>query len=172
MKTKINRRNNHINPILYAFYLRLKNTLEAEIVHRRRRKSNDCVEIVFHCNLFKDYSRRLNMLKEAEECGYWIICRAQKKRGHTTWHGCRVYQLFLSPVHPHKRHEARVRAAQMAQEVSFEPIYRSCPKRCKWQSMRLPSSRRRCMPLPSQNENALQSLQGADSFIQERSRYG
>ena len=172
MKTKINRRNNHINPVLYEFFLSLKSTLGAEIVHRRQRKSPNCIEIIFRYGYHKDIRGRLNTLKEAEKCGYWIVSRAQNKRGHTIWHGCRVFQLFLTPVHPHKRHEAQVLAARLAQEISIEPIYRSCPKRCKWQSMRLPSSRRRCMPLPSQNENALQSLQGADSFIQERSRYG
>ena len=170
--TKMNRRNNHINPVLYEVFFTIKNTLGAQIVHRRSRKSPNCIEIIFTNPLIQSYTCRVNTLKEAEACGFWIICRAQNKRGHTVWHGRRVFQLFLTPVHPHKRHEARVQAVRMAQDVSFEPIYRSCPNRWRWQSMRLPSSRRRCMPFPSQNENALQSLQGANSFIQERSRYG
>ena len=33
-------------------------------------------------------------------------------------------------------------------------FYFTCPRRCRWHSIRLPSSRRRCMPLPSQKAKA------------------
>ena len=102
MTKKINRRNNHIAPELYSFYLRLKQTLGAQIVHRRRRASNTCIEIVFHTALFQHLSGRLNTLSEAEACGYWIMCRRQTKRGHSIYHNRAVYQLFLTPVHPKK----------------------------------------------------------------------
>ena len=64
MKPKAN--NCHINPVLYAFYLRLKDTLGAEIVHRRKRKSNKCIEVIFYDEIYKYLKGRLNTLKEAE----------------------------------------------------------------------------------------------------------
>ena len=110
-----------INPILYDFYLRLKDTLGAEMVHRRRRKSATCIEIVFYNDLYRYLKGRLNTLKEAEKWGFWVICRAQTKRGHGVWHGRAVYQLFLTPVHPKKRRES-LYLAQQAEEVTFEPV--------------------------------------------------
>ena len=119
MKPKAN--NCHINPVLYAFYLRLKDTLGAEIVHRRKRKSNDCIEVVFYDEMHKYIQGRLNTLKEAEKWGYWVICRPQTKRGHEVYHSRRVFQLYLSPVHPKKRREAAY-LIEMTEEVTFKPI--------------------------------------------------
>ena len=119
MKPKAN--NCHINPVLYAFYLRLKNTLGAEIVHRRKRKSNTCIEVIFYDEIYKYLKGRLNTLKEAEECGYWVICRLQSKRGHEVYHSHQVFQLYLSPVHPKKRREA-AHLIEMTEEVTFQPI--------------------------------------------------
>ena len=117
--------NNHIHPALYAFYLQLKATLGAEIVHRRSRKSDTCIEVIFHNNLYKKLHGRLNTLPEAEKCGYWVVCRRQTKHGHGTWHDHTVYQLYLTPVHPKKRHETRLAQEQLAQDVTFEPIHLS-----------------------------------------------
>ena len=114
--------NNHIHPVLYKMYLRLKKSLGAELVHRRRRKSSTCVEIVFYNHLIKSVTGRLNTLKEAEACGYWVMCRIQTKRGRTAWRNKTVFQLFLTPVHPKKRREAAFMAAQAAADVTFEPI--------------------------------------------------
>ena len=125
MKTKRKKANNcHIDTTLYNFYLRLKDTMGAEIVHRRRRKSTTCIEIIFYNELYKYLNGRLNTLKEAEKWGYWVICRRQTKRGHETWHGKAVFQLFLTPVHPKKRREM---AHKQEVEISFEPIY-AAPK--------------------------------------------
>ncbi|MBQ7997492.1 MAG: hypothetical protein IJ249_07480 [Paludibacteraceae bacterium] len=110
--------NSKINPALYKMYLRLHDTLGAEMVHRRRRASSTCIEVIFHDTLAKYLHGRLNTLKEAESCGYWVICRLQNKRGHKTYHGKNVYQLFLSPVHPKKRNEARYAAQQEAARLS------------------------------------------------------
>ena len=99
--------NNNIHPILYKFFLILRNKLGAEIVHRRKRRSNMCIEIIFLSDLIQQPPLgRLNTLREAEECGYWVICRPQTKRGHTTYKGNKVFQLFLTPVHPKKRRES------------------------------------------------------------------
>ena len=117
--------NNHIHPALYAFYLQLKAELGAEMVHRRRRKSATCIEIIFHNNLFKSLTGRLNTLPEAEKCGYWVVSRLQTKRGHGIWHEHTVYQLYLTPVHPKKRHETRLAQEQMAQDITFVPIAHS-----------------------------------------------
>ncbi len=95
--------NTKINPILYDFYLRLQETLSAEMVHRRKRTSSMCIEIIFLCDKFLIVTGRLNTLPEAEKWGFWVICRPQTKRGRTFYKGYRVYQLFLSPVHPKKR---------------------------------------------------------------------
>lgn len=122
MTKKINQRNNHIALELYSFYLHLKKELGARIVHRRRRASNTCIEIVFSTTLIKQLTGRLNTLTEAEACGYWIMCRRQTKRGHSIYRNQAVYQLFLTPVHPKKRNEAKHLAAQTSQDVSFEPI--------------------------------------------------
>ena len=95
-----------IHPVLYKFYLRLHETLGAEIVHRRKRTSNMCIEIIFYSeDLVKYLKGHLNTLPEAEACGFRIICRPQTKKGHTMYKGHRVYQLFLAPVHPQKRRE-------------------------------------------------------------------
>ena len=98
--------NNNIHPVLYAFFLILKDELGAEIVHRRKRHSDMCIEIIFYSDDLLVTTGRLNSLPEAEECGYWVICRRQTKRGHTIYKGHSVFQLFLSPVHPKKRRES------------------------------------------------------------------
>ncbi len=67
---RINQRNSHIDPALYNIFLRLKDTLGAKIVHRRRRSSSTCIEIIF-CNALTKYLvGRINTLPEAEKCGY------------------------------------------------------------------------------------------------------
>ena len=98
-----------IDPVLYDFFLTLKQTLGAEIVHRRKRISQTCIEIIFNNDLLPAPSERLNSLRDAERCGFWIICRKQTKHGHTIYKGRRVFQLFLSPVHPKKRREKVMR---------------------------------------------------------------
>ena len=98
-----------IDPILYDFFLTLKQTLGAEIVHRRKRISQTCIEIIFNNDLLPAPSGRLNSLRDAERCGFWIICRKQTKHGHTIYKGRRVFQLLLSPVHPKKRREKVMR---------------------------------------------------------------
>ena len=122
MTMKINKRNNHIAPELYSFYISLKREMGALIVHRRRRTSSTCIEIIFLPPLIKEINGRLNTLHDAEACGYWIMCRRQTKRGHECYHGYAVFQLFLTPVHPKKRNEAKHLAAQTSLDVSFEPI--------------------------------------------------
>ncbi len=130
MKQK-NPRNSHIDPALYNIFLRLKDTLGAKIVHRRRRSSSTCIEIIF-CNALTKYLvGRINTLPEAEKCGFWIMCRPQTKRGHDFYHGWMVFQLFLTPVHPKKRREQQpqtisndIQQSQtIAADVSFEPIF-------------------------------------------------
>lgn len=93
-----------IHPILYNYYLCLKKTLGAEIVHRRKRTSSTSIEVIFHCDELVVPTGRLNTLPEAERWGYWIICRLQTKKGHTVYKDHQVFQLYLSPVHPKKRH--------------------------------------------------------------------
>ena len=64
-----------------------------------------CIELVFYCEQILVMTGRLNTLPEAEKCGFWVICRPQTAHGHTFYKDRRVYQLFLSPVHPKKRRE-------------------------------------------------------------------
>ena len=131
-----NPRNSHIDPALYHIFLHLKDTLGAQIVHRRRRSSSTCIEIIF-CNALTKYLvGRINTLPEAEKCGFWIMCRPQTKRGHATYHGWMVFQLFLTPVHPKKRREQQAQTVQQSQsndiqqpqtiaaDVSFEPVFK------------------------------------------------
>lgn len=94
-----------IHPILYDFYLRLQEALGAEIVHRRKRTSDMCIEVIFYVDQYGVPTGRLNTLPEAEKWGFWIICRRQTNKQHMYYNGHRVYQLFLSPVHPKKRRE-------------------------------------------------------------------
>ena len=115
----------HIDPVLYRFYLRLKDGCGLTMVHRRRRKSATCIEVVINISAFASISGRLNTLREAEACGYWVVIRRQAKGKHATWRGKAVFQLFLTPVHPKKRHAARVLAqnlVQQAETVTFEPV--------------------------------------------------
>ncbi len=97
--------NNNIHPILYKFYLRLRDQLGAEMVHRRKRTSAMCIEVIFLCDGISVITGRLNTLSEAEKWGFWVMCRPQTKRGYTSYKGRKVYQLFLTPVHPKKRRE-------------------------------------------------------------------
>ena len=105
LPVKQRKMNCKIHPVLYHFYLRLKDVLGAEIVHRRKRTSNKAIEVIFHCEESFIMTGRLNTLPEAEKCGFWIICRPQTKPDRMFYKGHRVYQLFLSPVHPKKRRE-------------------------------------------------------------------
>jgi len=89
-----------IHPILYNYYLRLRDSYKAEMVHRRKRRSNTCIEIIFYAEQFKVISGRLNTLREAEKCGYWIISRP---KSNTFYDNHLVHLLFLTPVHPKKR---------------------------------------------------------------------
>jgi len=150
MKRKTNIRNSHIDPRLYEVFLRLKDKVGAQIVHRRRRRSNTCIEIIFNTTLFYSYVGRMNSLKEAEKCGFWIICRAQTKRGHTTWHNHQVFQLFLSPVHPKKSRElklaAQVIARTLLQSVPQHPVPRKI-----FQNICI--CRKKAVPLQSQKNN-------------------
>ena len=95
--------NNKIHPVLYDFYLIIHQTLGAQIVHRRKRHSPMCIEIIFDTPIPIIPTGRLNSLREAEACGFWVICRQQTKGKHAFYKGHQVYQLFLSPVHPKKR---------------------------------------------------------------------
>ena len=96
--------NCNIHPVLYKCYLHLHDRLGAKIVHRRKRRSSTCIEIVFYCNLLKELTGHLNALKEAEVDGYWVICRPKP---HCFYDGHQVYLLFLTPVHPKKRREIK-----------------------------------------------------------------
>ena len=114
--------NNNINPHLYNAYLHLKDTLNAKMVHRRKRKTANSIEIVFLCDAINTLSGHINTLKEAEACGFWIVCRRQTGKKHALYHGLPVFQLFLTPVHPKKALENKIQAAQQAEEITFQPI--------------------------------------------------
>ena len=121
--------NNHINPILYKIYLPLHKKLGAHIVHRRRRKSADYIEIVFLSPTVDSLEGHLNTLKQAEKDGFWVICRAQRGK-HAFYRGRQVFQLFLSPVHPKKQRAQQfqtisndIKQHQTTwEDISFDPI--------------------------------------------------
>jgi len=101
--------NCNIHPVLYKVFLMLRDTLGAEIVHRRKRKSDMCIEIIFGDNsllFITSLSKHINTLPEAEKWGFWVICRPQTSPKHRIYKGHRVYLLYLSPVHPKKRRES------------------------------------------------------------------
>ena len=99
--------NNNIHPVLHYYYLRLHELMGAEIVHRRTRKSNTCIEVIFYCDGLPVITGRINTLPEAEACGYWVMCRPQTNPSRMYHDNHRVYQLYLSPVHPKKRREMK-----------------------------------------------------------------
>ena len=99
--------NNNIHPVLYHYYLRLQDTLGAEMVHRRKRTSTTCIDVIFYCDQMQIFTGRVNTLPEAEACGWWVICRPQTQPGRTIYNHHKVFQLFLSPVHPKKRRETK-----------------------------------------------------------------
>jgi hypothetical protein len=94
-----------IHPVLYHFYLQLKDVLGAEMVHRRKRTSRMAIEVIFYTDDMLIITRHINTLPEAEKSGFWIICRPQTTLKRMFYKNHRVYQLFLSPVHPKKRRE-------------------------------------------------------------------
>ena len=95
--------NCNIHPVLYNYYLILKELLGAEMVHRRKRTSTKSIEVIYYCDDALVVTGRLNTLPEAEKWGYWIICRPQTKKQYMFYKQHRVYQLYLSPVHPKRR---------------------------------------------------------------------
>ena len=97
--------NCNIHPVLYKCYLRLHEVLGAKIVHRRKRRSSTCIEIIFYCNAFQEIKGHLNALKEAEVNGFWVICRPKP---NCFYDGRQVFLLYLTPVHPKKRREMQV----------------------------------------------------------------
>ena len=99
--------NCNIHPVLYHYFLRLQDTMSAEMVHRRKRSSITCIEIIFWCDGLKVLTGRINTLPEAEACGFWVICRPQTNPRRAIYKDHKVYQLFLSPVHPKKRRETK-----------------------------------------------------------------
>ena len=99
--------NCNIHPVLYEYFLRLQDRLGAEMVHRRRRSSITCIEIIFWCEGLQVITGRINSLSEAESCGFWVICRPQTRPERAIYKDKQVYQLFLSPVHPKKRRESK-----------------------------------------------------------------
>lgn len=113
-----------IHPVLYNFYLRLHKIAGARMIHRRKRTQSMCIEITFPGALFSiPPTGRLNTLKEAEECGFWIICRPQTKQKHMSYRGLRVYQLFLSPVHPKKRRVTNVDITSLCEPAQITTQY-------------------------------------------------
>lgn len=95
----------------------LRHEMGAEMVHRRRRKSAMCIEVIFYVDYIMTVTGRLNTLKEAERCGFWIMCRPQTKKGHTIYKGHQVFQLFLTPVHPKKQRERNTTITSLDQPV-------------------------------------------------------
>lgn len=83
----------------------MQDTLGAEMVHRRKRISPMSIEVIYYCDEFTVPTGRLNTLPEAEKWGFWIICRPQTKKRYMFHKGHRVYQLYLSLVHPKKKRE-------------------------------------------------------------------
>ena len=114
--------NCNIHPVLYNFYLRLQDTLGAEIVHRRKRTSNMAIEVIYYAEEFLVPTGRLNILPEAEKWGFWIICRPQTKKQYMYHKDHRVYQLYLSPVHPKKRREMEKTITPLFQQESIAMI--------------------------------------------------
>ena len=96
--------NCNIHPVLYSFYLLLHKNMGAQMVHRRKRKSSTCIEIIFPAGTGIDFiDGHLHTYKEAEKWGFFIICRPQNSPKHAFYHGHRVFLLYLTPVHPKKR---------------------------------------------------------------------
>ena len=92
-----------IHPVLYKYYLSYYKLMGARLVHSRKRSSEMCIEVIFLRDDKFIVTGQLNSLKEAEECGFLVICRPQNSRKHMFYKGHRVYQIYLSPVHPKKR---------------------------------------------------------------------
>ena len=111
-------KNCKIHPVLYHFYRRLRETLGAEMVHRRKRNSSTCIEIIFNCAELCDIRGHLHTLKEAEKWGFFVICRPQTNPKRAFYHGHRVFQMFLTPVHPHKRREMNTIITPLLSNVS------------------------------------------------------
>lgn len=108
-----------IHPVLYHFFLRLKDTLGTEMVHRRKRTSHTAIEIIYRNPFGGAPTGRLNTLPEAEKWGFWVICRQQDRKNKPVfYHSHIVYQLFLSPVHPKKRRE---------QQTVITPLHARAP---------------------------------------------
>lgn len=110
-------------PLILIFHAELG----AEIVHRRKRTSNTCIEIIFYCeDLAVFLVGHLNTLKEAEKCGYFVICRppfarspqetsrkttecnpSKRHNSGNKWSFCRIilgnickFGIFFVPLHP------------------------------------------------------------------------
>lgn len=105
--------------ILYDWICHLRQSIGICLVPRRGRRKTNYVEFIITATPINAITGRLNTLREAEECGFWVVARAQKGK-RATYHNQQVFQLFLTPVHPKKRREAMLRTT--APEVDFVPI--------------------------------------------------
>ena len=111
-----------IDKTLYQWIRILRNKYQIQLVPRRGKRRANYVEFIIHSKLVKYISGRQNMLPDAEKSGFWVMIRPRTGKNRY-YHDHQVYQLFLTPVHPKKRNEAKHLVP--AVDVSFEPIANS-----------------------------------------------
>ena len=112
-----------IHPVLYNVFCSLKDLLGAELVHRRKRKSNMCIEIIFRNELFDVIQNHINSLPDAEKSGFWVICKPQTNNKHMFYKGHRVFLLYLSPVHPKKRRQIQTNITPLSSSIANEALF-------------------------------------------------
>ena len=92
-----------MNPILYKWVCILRKQVGIQLVPRREKRRPDVVDLIFTNDFIADLSGHLNSYKDAEQCGYFVILKRLRSAKRGIYHDRRVYQLFLSPVHPKNR---------------------------------------------------------------------
>ena len=107
------------NTILHEWIKVLRYYLTITTINRHSKTNRNYVEFICDSPIFEQLSGRLNDLRDAESCGYWIMVRPQKSAKKAVYQDHQVYQLFLTPVHPHKKYVAKVLAAAA---LDFTPI--------------------------------------------------
>lgn len=108
-----------MNPILYKWVCILREEIGIQLVPRREKRRPDVVDLILTHDFIYDISGHLNTYQDAEQCGYFVIIKKLRSAKRGTYHGKRVYQLFLSPIHPKKRREMN---STSEQTITISPL--------------------------------------------------
>ena len=118
-----------MDPFLRNCIYAMRKYVGITVLPRRHPRSPNCVEVILSNEAITYLSGRLISLPEAEKHGYWLMIRPLTRGRKRFYHGHPVFQLFLTPVHPKKKHAIRplVEAAALFEPIASGPVKQTQP---------------------------------------------